>query len=319
MTNYKEIVLAHGSGGKLSQELMQKIILPQFRNDLLEPLHDGAAHFGQGRHPPRLQHRFLCRQPDLFPGGDIGKLTVHGTVNDLAMCGARPLHLSVGFILEEGLPMDDFWRVVKSMWQAADAAGRDVGDRATMKVVDRGKADKIVHQHVGDRRGAERREHRSCCAPGPGDKIILSGAIAVHGIAIMSVREGLEFETEIASDTAPPERSGGKRFSPRKQMFMCCATATARRVHQRPERKSLAERGVGHAARRSPHSHQRGSQGRLRDSRARPALRRQRREVAWPSSLPTPLTSFSPPCKRIRWARDRGDHRRSHLRPSQAL
>jgi hydrogenase expression/formation protein HypE len=200
LTNYKEIVLAHGSGGKLSQELIQKIVLPQFRNDLLEPLHDGAL-FSVGDTRLAFSTDSYVVSPIFFPGGDIGKLAVHGTVNDLAMCGARPLHLSVGFILEEGLPMDDFWRVVQSMREAADAAGVTLVTGDT-KVVDRGKADKIFINTSGIGvvpKGVNIDPKRAR----PGDKIILSGAIAVHGIAIMSVREGLEFETEIASDTAP--------------------------------------------------------------------------------------------------------------------
>jgi hydrogenase expression/formation protein HypE len=200
LTNFKEIVLAHGSGGKLSQELIQKIVLPQFRNDLLEPLHDGAI-FSVGDTRLAFSTDSYVVSPIFFPGGDIGKLAVHGTVNDLAMCGAKPLHLSVGFILEEGLPMDDFWRVVRSMREAADAAGVTLVTGDT-KVVDRGKADKIFINTSGIGvipSGVDIHPKRAR----PGDKIILSGAIAVHGIAIMSVREGLEFETEIASDTAP--------------------------------------------------------------------------------------------------------------------
>lgn len=199
-SNYQEIVLAHGSGGKLSQELIQKIILPQFRNDLLEPLHDGAL-FSVGAERLAFSTDSYVVSPIFFPGGDIGKLAIHGTVNDLAMCGARPLHLSVGFILEEGLPMDDFWRVVQSMREAADAAGVTLVTGDT-KVVDRGKADKIFINTSGIGvvpKGVNIDPKRAR----PGDKIILSGSIAVHGIAIMSVREGLEFETEIASDTAP--------------------------------------------------------------------------------------------------------------------
>jgi len=200
LTQYKEIVLAHGSGGKLSQQLMQKIVLPQFRNELLEPLHDGAI-FSIGGARLAFSTDSYVVNPIFFPGGDIGKLAVHGTVNDLAMCGARPLNLSVGFILEEGLPMDDFWRIVQSMSQAADAAGVSLVTGDT-KVVDRGKADKIFINTSGIglvREGVEIDPKRAR----PGDKIIVSGFIAVHGIAIMSVREGLEFETEIASDTAP--------------------------------------------------------------------------------------------------------------------
>jgi hydrogenase expression/formation protein HypE len=200
MTNYKEIVLAHGSGGKLSQQLMQKIVLPQFRTKLLEPLHDGAIFSIGGAHLAFSTDSYVVN-PIFFPGGDIGKLAVHGTVNDLAMCGARPLHLSVGFILEEGLPMDDFWRIVQSMREAADAAGVTLVTGDT-KVVDRGKADKIFinTSGIGQVRDGVNIDPKRAQ---PGDSIIVSGFIAVHGIAIMSVREGLEFETEIASDTAP--------------------------------------------------------------------------------------------------------------------
>jgi hydrogenase expression/formation protein HypE len=200
ITNYTEIVLAHGSGGKLSHQLMEKMVLPQFQNELLEPLHDGAI-FSIGDQRLAFSTDSYVVNPIFFPGGDIGKLAVHGTVNDLAMCGARPLYLSVGFILEEGTPMDDFWRVVQSMRQAADAAGVKLVTGDT-KVVDRGKADKIFINTAGigvlvD--GVDIHPGRARA----GDKIIISGTIAVHGIAIMSVREGLEFETEIASDTAP--------------------------------------------------------------------------------------------------------------------
>ena len=200
ITDYKEIVLAHGSGGKLSQQLMQKMVLPQFKNDLLAPLHDGALlHLSSDR--VAFSTDSYVVSPLFFPGGDIGKLAIHGTVNDLAMCGARPQYLSCAFILEEGLPMEDFWRIVQSMRAAADAAGVMLVTGDT-KVVDRGKADKIFINTSGvgiipD--GVNIHPARAM----PGDKVIVSGSIAVHGIAIMSVREGLEFETEIASDTAP--------------------------------------------------------------------------------------------------------------------
>jgi hydrogenase expression/formation protein HypE len=199
-SNYKEIVLAHGSGGKLSARLMQEVVLPQFRNELLAPLHDGAI-FSVGDARLAFSTDSYVVSPIFFPGGDIGKLAVHGTVNDLSMCGAKPLHLSVGFILEEGLPMDDFRRIVTSMREAADEAGVTLVTGDT-KVVDRGKADKIFINTSGIgvvAKGVNIDPKRAK----PGDKILLSGAIATHGIAIMSVREGLEFETEIASDTAP--------------------------------------------------------------------------------------------------------------------
>ena len=200
ITNYNEIVLAHGGGGKLSHQLMEKMVLPQFRNELLEPLHDGAI-FSIGGQRVAFSTDSYVVNPIFFPGGDIGKLAVHGTVNDLAMCGARPLYLSVGFILEEGTAMEDFWRVVQSMREAAATAGVMLVTGDT-KVVDRGKADKIFINTSGIGAIPEGINIAPSRAR-PKDRIILSGAMAVHGIAIMSTREGLEFESEIASDTAP--------------------------------------------------------------------------------------------------------------------
>src|SRR5436190_8289972 len=200
ITNYKQIVLAHGSGGKLSHQLIEKMVLPQFRNELLEPLHDGAIFSLNGERVAFSTDSFVV-SPIFFPGGDIGRLAVHGTVNDLAMCGARPLYLSASFILEEGLPMEDFWRVVQSMHAAANEAGVKLVTGDT-KVVDRGKADKIFINTSGI--GVVPNEVNIHPARATvGDKIIISGPIAVHGIAIMSVREGLEFETQVASDTTP--------------------------------------------------------------------------------------------------------------------
>jgi hydrogenase expression/formation protein HypE len=203
ISDYREIVLAHGSGGKLSQQLIQKIVVPQFRNELLEPLHDGAIFSVNGARLAFSTDSFVV-SPIFFPGGDIGKLAVHGTVNDLSMCGARPLYLSAGFILEEGTSMEDFWRIVSSMREAAAEAGVALVTGDT-KVVDRGKADKIFINTSGIGVVPDGVD----IAPGRarvGDKVILSGEIAVHGMAIMSVREGLEFETQIASDTASLNR-----------------------------------------------------------------------------------------------------------------
>jgi len=203
ISDYPGIVLAHGSGGKLSQQLIQKIVLPQFRNELLEPLHDGAIFSLNGVRLAFSTDSFVV-SPIFFPGGDIGKLAVHGTVNDIAMCGARPLYLSAAFILEEGTSMEDFWRIVSSMREAAAEAGVALVTGDT-KVVDRGKADKIFINTSGIGLVPDGVN----IGPGRaqvGDKIIVSGEIAVHGMAIMSVREGLEFETQIASDTAPLNR-----------------------------------------------------------------------------------------------------------------
>jgi len=198
--DYREVVLAHGSGGKLSQRLLQSVVLPRFQNELLAPLHDGAIFELDGSRIAFSTDSYVV-SPIFFPGGDIGTLAVYGTVNDLAMCGARPLYLSVAFILEEGLAMDDFRRIVQSLHDAARETGVLLVTGDT-KVVDRGKADKLFINTAGIglvRAGVNIQPSRAQ----PGDKIIVNGQIAVHGIAIMSVREGLEFETKIASDTAP--------------------------------------------------------------------------------------------------------------------
>jgi hydrogenase expression/formation protein HypE len=198
ISDHKEIVLAHGSGGKMTHRLIEKMILPSFRNELLEPLHDGAVFSMNGTKLAFSTDSYVVK-PIFFPGGDIGKLAVHGTVNDLAMCGARPLYLSAAFIIEEGFPMQDFWRVLRSMREAADTASISLVTGDT-KVVDRGKGDQIFINTSGiglvlD--GVDIRPSRAQV----GDKVIISGEIAAHGIAIMSVRESLEFETQIASDT----------------------------------------------------------------------------------------------------------------------
>jgi hydrogenase expression/formation protein HypE len=191
--DYREVVLAHGSGGKLSQRLLQSVVLPRFQNELLAPLHDGAIFELDGSRIAFSTDSYVV-SPIFFPGGDIGTLAVYGTVNDLAMCGARPLYLSVAFILEEGLAMDDFRRIVQSLHDAARETGVLLVTGDT-KVVDRGKADKLFINTAGIglvRAGVNIQPSRAQ----PGDKIIVNGQIAVHGIAIMSVREGLEFETK---------------------------------------------------------------------------------------------------------------------------
>jgi hydrogenase expression/formation protein HypE len=200
ITDYKNVLLAHGGGGKLTQQLIQRMFLSQFRSSLLEPLHDGAI-------VPVADERIAFTTdsyvvtPIFFPGGDIGELAVNGTVNDLAMCGAAPRYLSAAFIIEEGLPMEDLWRVVVSMEAAAKKAGVELVTGDT-KVVDRGKGDKIFINTSGIgiiREGIHISPRRATI----GDKIIINGLLGQHGMAIMSVREGLEFETTIKSDTAP--------------------------------------------------------------------------------------------------------------------
>jgi hydrogenase expression/formation protein HypE len=200
ITDHKEIVMGHGSGGRLTQQLIERMVLPAFDNPLLQSQHDGAIFEVQGTRLAFSADSYVV-DPIFFPGGDIGELAVNGTVNDIAMCGARPLYLSVSLILEEGLPMTDLWRVLSSMRDAAARAGVSLVTGDT-KVVDRGKGHRIFINTSGI--GVVR--------PGvnidpalarPGDVVLLSGAIATHGMAIMSVRENLEFETPIESDTAP--------------------------------------------------------------------------------------------------------------------
>jgi hydrogenase expression/formation protein HypE len=192
--------MAHGGGGKLMHNLIERMIVPSFSNALLESRHDGAVFRTNGGRLAFSTDSHVVR-PLFFPGGDIGSLAVNGTVNDLAMCGAHPLYLSAGFILEEGLPMETLWRVVSSMKQAAAEAGVSIVTGDT-KVVDRGKGDGIFINTAGV--GAI--EHDLMIAPDSvrlGDAVLLSGDIGRHGIAIMAVREGLEFDSAIESDCAP--------------------------------------------------------------------------------------------------------------------
>jgi hydrogenase expression/formation protein HypE len=198
--DHKRIVLGHGSGGKLTADLIEKIFLPAFRNATLDKLDDQAVVTIAGARLAFTTDSFVVT-PIFFPGGDIGRLAVHGTVNDLAMSGARPLYLSAAFILEEGLAVDDLRRVVESMRAAAAEAGVQLVTGDT-KVVNRGKGDQIFITTTGI--GViEEDINISADRARPGDKIILSGYIGDHGMTIMSQREGLEFESAIESDSAP--------------------------------------------------------------------------------------------------------------------
>jgi hydrogenase expression/formation protein HypE len=197
---YPHVLLAHGGGGRLTQQLLEKMFLPAFANSMLGARHDGAV-FDLPTQKLAFTTDSYVVQPLFFPGGDIGTLAVNGTVNDLAMCGARPLYLSAGFIIEEGLPMDTLWRIVQSMASASKEAGVQFVTGDT-KVVDRGKGDGVFINTAGI--GFIESEHLiSPASVNPGDAIILSGDIGRHGIAIMAVREGLEFESTILSDCAP--------------------------------------------------------------------------------------------------------------------
>ncbi len=200
ISRYPEVQMAHGGGGRLTDQLIEEMFVPAFGNAALGDRHDGARlEFGAVRLAFSTDSYVV--KPLFFPGGDIGSLAVNGTVNDLAMCGARPRFLSCGFIIEEGLPMETLWRVVSSMRLAADAAGVTIVTGDT-KVVDRGKGDGVYVNTSG----VGVLEHGRVIAPGqvrPGDVVLLSGDLGRHGMAVMAAREGLEFESAIESDCAP--------------------------------------------------------------------------------------------------------------------
>ncbi|MBL7995161.1 hydrogenase expression/formation protein HypE [bacterium] len=199
ISEYEKVLLAHGGGGTLSHQLIQKMFFSQFDSPLLHAEHDGAV-FEAGGNRFAFSTDSYVVQPIFFPGGDIGDLAVNGTVNDLAMCGAKPLYISAGFILEEGFPMEDLWKVVLSMKRAAEKADVQIVTGDT-KVVDKGKGDKIFINTSGIGT-IEKGINISPLNAKVGDAILLNGRIADHGIAIMSAREGLTFETTVESDTA---------------------------------------------------------------------------------------------------------------------
>ena len=204
LEQYPNVLLAHGGGGKLTHQLIERMFLPLFRNPALETRHDGAVLEIASAKLAFTTDSYVVR-PIFFPGGDIGTLAINGTVNDLAMCGAEPLYLSAGFIIEEGFPMESLYRVVQSMHSAAAQAAVQLVTGDT-KVVDRGKGDGIYINSAGI---GVIRHNRSISPYGvrPGDCVLISGDIGRHGIAIMAAREGLAFETTIESDCAPLARS----------------------------------------------------------------------------------------------------------------
>ncbi len=194
------IQLAHGGGGRLSQQLLEQIFFPAFDNQYLRSRHDGALIDLSSAQIALTTDSYVV-QPLFFPGGDIGKLAVYGTVNDLAMCGARPQYLTAGFIIEEGLSVATLKAIVQSMQLAAKAANVEIVTGDT-KVVDRGCADGVFITTAG----VGIRETGSVIAPQQvraGDVVLLSGDLGRHGMAIMSVRSGLEFASPIVSDCAP--------------------------------------------------------------------------------------------------------------------
>lgn len=197
--DYDTVTLAHGSGGKVALRMIHELLLPALDNPALRELHDGAV-LDWAPGALALSTDSYVVRPPFFPGGDIGLLAVHGTTNDLAMCGARPLYLSLGLILEEGLPLGDLWRVLVSIRGACAEVGVSVVTGDT-KVVERGKGDGIFVNTSGIGRVVDGVEI-SPSRVRPGDRVLLSGPIAEHGVAILSLREGLGFEGDVTSDTA---------------------------------------------------------------------------------------------------------------------
>ncbi|MFN8253834.1 MAG: hydrogenase expression/formation protein HypE [Ferruginibacter sp.] len=195
--DFDVITLGHGSGGLLTHKLLQSGVFDVLKNELLDQQHDGASFTLNGK--VAFSSDSYVITPAFFPGGNIGELAINGTVNDLAMCGAIPAYLSLAFIIEEGLSMKEFWEILVSIKEAAQKANIKIVTGDT-KVVEKGKGDKIFinTSGVGLIHAAANIHHNNI---EPGDKVIVSGRIATHGIAIMSVRKGLEFETTIKSDT----------------------------------------------------------------------------------------------------------------------
>lgn len=197
--DFEVVTLGHGSGGKLTNDLLDKGVFSLFQNDALQQRHDGAFLDIQGKIAFTTDSFVI--NPIFFPGGNIGELSVNGTVNDLAMCGADPKYISLGLIIEEGMRIDDLWEVLAGVKVSAEAAGVQVVTGDT-KVVEKGKGDQVFINTTGVGITHPAVDF-SMDRISPEDVVIVSGPIAAHGMAIMSVREGLTFESDIISDTRP--------------------------------------------------------------------------------------------------------------------
>jgi hydrogenase expression/formation protein HypE len=195
--DFEVITLGHGSGGILTNKLLETGVFKLLENPILNEKHDGAVFELPGQLAFSTDSYVIS--PVFFPGGNIGELAVNGTVNDIAMCGAIPKYLSLGFIIEEGLTMTEFWKILVAIKSAAENAGVQIVTGDT-KVVEKGKGDKIFINTSGIGQ-VHPKANINTENIKVGDKIIVSGHIATHGVAIMSVREGLEFETTLESDT----------------------------------------------------------------------------------------------------------------------
>jgi hydrogenase expression/formation protein HypE len=200
IAQYPHVLMAHGGGGRLMHQLLEDVFGQAFSNPILDTRHDSAQFSVPAGKLAMTTDSYVVR-PIIFPGGDIGSMAVHGTVNDLAMSGARPLYLSCAFIIEEGLPMETLWRIACSLGSAARNCGVSIVTGDT-KVVDKGKGDGLFINTTG----LGVLEHPQEILPRnvrPGDAILVSGDLGRHGMAIMAVREGLQFESAIESDSAP--------------------------------------------------------------------------------------------------------------------
>ncbi|MBN2412439.1 hydrogenase expression/formation protein HypE [candidate division KSB1 bacterium] len=200
LDNYPHIVMAHGGGGQMTNQLIKEMFNPVFNNQFLAAEHDGAVFDSAGKKAAFTTDSYVI-QPLFFPGGDIGSLAVYGTVNDLCMCGAVPAYISLSLIIEEGLPMQNLWRIINSIQKAAERTGVQIVTGDT-KVIDKtgGGGLYINTSGIGF---IEHDLNINPAAIRNGDLILLSGDIGRHGIAVMATREGLEFETELTSDCAP--------------------------------------------------------------------------------------------------------------------
>ena len=197
--DFDVITLGHGSGGLLTHRLLESGVFKILKNPMLDEQHDGARFEAKGRMAFSTDSYVVS--PIFFPGGNIGELAVNGSINDVAMCGAIPKYLSLAFIIEEGLSMEEFWEVLLGIKKASEAAGVPIVTGDT-KVVERGKGDKIFINTSGIG-NVHPKANIHFSRIKPGDKIVINAPIAQHGVAILSKRQGLEFETTVISDTRP--------------------------------------------------------------------------------------------------------------------
>ena len=281
-TDSDRVLLAHGGGGRMTHQLISQVFYPAFRNPLLEQDHDGCVFPMEEGRLAYSTDSFVV-DPIFFPGGDIGDLAINGTVNDLACCGARPLYLTAGFILEEGLPLADLQRIVQSMKRAAERAGVQIVAGDT-KVVERGKCDKLFINTSGI----------GIVPPGiriapdqatPGDVVICSGPIGLHGITILSARESLGFETDLKSDTASLNILISELLHTIGEVHVLRdptrggVSGTLNEIAQDAgvDQRNLPGRGWGYPAGRRRPAYSGSGTCRIRDARIRPTLYSERR------------------------------------------